>query len=67
MAQALWALVDAGVLPHARYDDERSLAHRRAVAESFEIPWTAITPRMQRLLYAISAIVQPANMLAAGV
>ncbi len=37
------------------------------MAESFEIPWTAITPRMQRLLYAINAIVRPANMLAAGV
>jgi len=40
---------------------------RKAVAELFEIPWTAITPRMQRLLYAINAIRQPRNMLAAGV
>ncbi len=43
------------------------LAHRQAVRDLFEIPWTAITPRMQRLLYAINAIVQPRNMLAAGV
>jgi len=43
------------------------LAYRQAVAEQFEIPWTAITPRMQRLLYAINAIVQPKVMIAAGI
>jgi predicted O-methyltransferase YrrM len=64
---ALAALHDAGVLPHTDYDHEKMLAHRRAVADMFEIPWTAITPRMQRLLYAINAIVQPRNMIAAGV
>jgi len=64
---ALTVLVEAGILPYARYDHGKMLAHRAAVAEHFEIPWTAITPRMQRLLYAINAIVQPANMLAAGV
>jgi len=65
--EALAALVSAEILPHGRYDHERFLAHRRAVAERFDIPWTAITPRMQRLLYAVNAIVQPANLLAAGV
>jgi predicted O-methyltransferase YrrM len=65
--EALAALVAAGILPHADYDREKMLAHRQAVAELFEIPWTAITPRMQRLLYAINAIAQPTNMLAAGV
>ena len=64
---ALQALVEAGILPHGEYDDGKLLAHRRAVAERFEIPWTAITPRMQRLIYAINAIAQPANMIAAGV
>ncbi len=63
----LGLLVDAGIIPHADYDHDRFLAHRRAVADLFEIPWTAITPRMQRLLYAISAIAQPQVMLAAGV
>ena len=43
------------------------LAHRQAVQECFEIPWTAITPRTQRLLYAINAIIQPRTMIAAGV
>jgi predicted O-methyltransferase YrrM len=64
---ALNRLRDAGILPHTRYDGDLLLAHRRAVAEQFEIPWTAISPRMQRLLYAINAITQPANMIAAGV
>jgi predicted O-methyltransferase YrrM len=64
---ALKTLRDAGVLPHTRYDQAKMLAHRRAVQELFEIPWTAITPRMQRLLSAINAIAQPANMIAAGV
>ena len=64
---ALAALKDAGVLPHTDYDHDKFLAHRKAVAELFEIPWTAITPRMQRILYAINAIIQPRNMLAAGV
>ena len=64
---ALDVLRDAGILPHTRYDHGKMLAHRRAVAELFDIPWTAITPRMQRLLYAVNAIVRPANMIAAGV
>ena len=65
--QALEALVQAGILPHTKYDRERFAAHRDAVRERFEIPWTAITPRMQRLLYAINAIVQPRVMVAVGI
>ena len=57
--QALFVLKEEGILPHTTYDHTKFLAHRRAVADKFEIPWTAITPRMQRLLYAINAILQP--------
>jgi len=64
---ALKTLVQAGVLPHTNYDYDKFLAHRAAVRELFDIPWTAITPRMQRLIYAINSIAQPRNMLAAGV
>lgn len=64
---ALQVLREAKVLPHTDYDHAKLLAHRQAVAELFEIPWTAITPRMQRFLYAINAIVQPKNFIAAGV
>lgn len=64
---ALAEMHEAGILPHTSYDHATMLAHRQAVAEQFEIPWTAITPRMQRLLYAINAIAQPQNLIAAGV
>ena len=64
---ALAALVDAGALPGRSYDNDRLLALRRAVREHFDIPWTAITPRMQRLLYGINAIARPAVMIAVGV
>lgn len=67
VGEALSVLCEAGVLPHTRYDHAKMLAHRQAVRDSFEIPWTAITPRMQRLLYAINAIVQPGSMIAAGI
>jgi predicted O-methyltransferase YrrM len=63
----LAALVDAGVLPHAEYDHAKLLAHRTAVAEQFEIPWTAISHRTQRLLYAINAIRRPRVMVAVGI
>lgn len=67
VAGVLDALKEAGILPHTRYDQAKFLAFRQAVAEQFEIPWTAITPRMQRLIWAINAIIQPQNMIAAGV
>lgn len=64
---ALAVLHEAGILPHTRYDHGKMLALRRAVRDNFEIPWTAITPRMQRLIYAINAIHQPRVMIAAGI
>lgn len=65
--EALAALCKAGILPHRKYDQAKFLVFRQAIREKFEIPWTAITPRMQRLIWAINAIAQPANMIAAGV
>ena len=64
---ALAELVAAGILPHADYDKEKLLAHRAGVRDKFDIPWTAISPRMQRLLYAINAIAQPDTMIAVGI
>jgi predicted O-methyltransferase YrrM len=64
---ALERLHSAGLLPHTHYDHDKMLAMREAVRQHFDIPWTAVTPRMQRLLYAINAIRQPQNMIAAGV
>lgn len=65
--QGLAALVDAQILPCAQYDHDKMLAHRDAVRRSFDIPWTAISPRMERLLYAINAVVQPQIMVAVGI
>jgi predicted O-methyltransferase YrrM len=65
--QALAALHSAGALPHTQYDGAKMLAHRETVREAFDIPWTAISPRMERLLYAINAIARPQNMIAGGV
>ena len=65
--EALALLKETGILPRTDYDHDKMLAHRMAVRELFEIPWTGITPRMQRLLYAINAIIQPKNMVACGI
>jgi predicted O-methyltransferase YrrM len=65
--QALEAMVAAGILPRTDYDECKLLAHRQAVRERFDIPWTAISPRMQRLLYAINAIAQPKTLVAVGI
>jgi predicted O-methyltransferase YrrM len=65
--RALDAMVAAHILPHRTYDRDKMLAHRAAVQERFDIPWTAISPRMQRLLYAINAVAQPATMVAVGI
>lgn len=65
--EALEVLREEGIIPHKDYNNDKLLAHRKAVAELFEIPWTAITHRMQRLIYAVNAIKKPNNMIAAGV
>jgi predicted O-methyltransferase YrrM len=65
--EALQALVERGVLSRNSYDRSKMQAHRDAVREKFDIPWTAITPRMQRLLYAINAIAEPQVMVAIGI
>jgi predicted O-methyltransferase YrrM len=65
--EALGALADAGVIERVDYDREAFAAHRAAVRESFEIPWTAITPRQERLIWALNAIHRPARMIAAGI
>jgi predicted O-methyltransferase YrrM len=65
--RALETLVRAGVLSSQVYDLDKMVAHREAVRERFDIPWTAITPRVHRLLYAVNAIRQPAVMVAIGI
>lgn len=65
--EALLALRDRGIIPRASYDRDAFAAHREAVRESFEIPWTAISPRQERLIWALNAIRRPARMIAAGI
>jgi predicted O-methyltransferase YrrM len=65
--RTLAVLVEEGILPHTDYPRDKFLAHRRAVRDRFEIPWTAIAPRMERLIYAINATTRPQRMIAAGV
>ena len=67
VAAALDALQAGGILPNTQYDHDKMLAHRQMVRDTFEIPWTAITPRVQRLLYAINVVAQPRTLLAAGI
>ncbi|MGD2174302.1 MAG: class I SAM-dependent methyltransferase [Candidatus Brocadiaceae bacterium] len=67
VGDALTALRQAEVLRDSRYEQGKLLAHRAAVRELFEVPWTAITPRMERLIYAINAVRKPAHMVAAGI
>lgn len=65
--EALRVLVNQGILPNRKYDQDKFLLHRKGVADCFEIPWTAITHRMQRLIWAINAIHRPQRMVAAGI
>jgi hypothetical protein len=65
--RALDALKEAGIIASTAYDGEKYLAFRKAVEEKFEIPWTAITPRMQRVIWAVNAIHRPKVMIAAGI
>jgi hypothetical protein len=64
---ALHALREAGAVPHVNYGHAKMLGRREAVREFLDIRWTAISPRMQRLLYDLNAIRQPGNMISAGV
>jgi predicted O-methyltransferase YrrM len=65
--EALECLVGAEVLGHAEYDREKMSAFRAAVKGKFDSPWTGISPRMQRLLYAVNAIAQPKVMVGVGI
>lgn len=65
--KALQALADLGILSSVEYEKQLFLIHRQTVRERFEIPWTGISPRVQRLLYAINSILKPATMVAMGV
>ena len=61
-------LRDLGVVSGpGRCDHARFEALRRAVREGFQIPWTSITPPMERLLYAVAASQEAPTVVCVGV
>lgn len=56
-----------GLVPQdAGYDSETFETLRREVRPTFDIPGTSITPVMERLLYALSAVRRPRRVLGLG-
>ena len=67
VAIVLDGLHERGMLPGTAYDEAAFDRLRAAVRERFEVPWTSITPVMERLLFAICAIKQPKVAVCLGV
>lgn len=63
----LGELYQAGFIPTTDYDYDTFQAFRANVHENFFIFWTAINPPMEHLLYALSYILQPKNILGIGI
>jgi len=64
---ALNALVSQGIIATQEYDRAAFDRFRARVKESFDIPWTGISPRMRRAIYAINAIYKPQSTVCAGI
>jgi predicted O-methyltransferase YrrM len=60
--RGLGVLTGTGECNHTLIESLRS-----TVREHFEVPWTSITPPMERMLYAIAAVNQPRNIVAIGI
>lgn len=66
--RALSELAELEFLPEgASYDEAKFDELRGAVHSSFEIPWTAITPPMERFLYACASSRRPESMVCIGI
>lgn len=64
---ALKILKTAGIIdPGAPEPDWAAFAQAQRRIESFEVPWTTITPLMRRFFYALSAAARPERMVGAG-
>lgn len=64
---ALTELNRLWILTSKEYNYEKFMALRTTVKNNCDIPWTGISPRMQRLIYAINAIKQPKVVVCAGI
>lgn len=67
VAMVLDELKSHGFISRTDYDHDAFDAYRTLVHENFFIFWTAITPPMERLLYALSDIIQPKTILGLGI
>ncbi len=67
VATVLAGLHERGMLPTTAYDEAAFDRLRAAVRQHFDVPWTSITPVMERLLFAICAIKQPRAAVCLGV
>jgi predicted O-methyltransferase YrrM len=67
VATCLEELRSGGFISEIKYPVDQFHAFRKAVKETFFIFWTAINPPMERLLYALSAILKPKNILGLGI
>lgn len=56
-----------GIIDSVDYDIDSFLEYRALVKENFFVFWTAIYPPMEHLLYALSDIIKPKNLLGLGI
>ncbi len=54
------------IAPDADYDRDAFEALRREVGEKLEGPWTSLTPTMERLIYALTAVRRPGRLVELG-
>ncbi|MFQ6132872.1 MAG: O-methyltransferase [Armatimonadota bacterium] len=64
---SLRELAACGILPDgAGYDAQAFARFRDAIKQHFEVPWTAIRPAMERLLFALSGARRPRTIIGLG-
>jgi predicted O-methyltransferase YrrM len=65
---ALKMLKRAGIVPEdATYDEVAFDGLRQEVKQNFNVPGTAVTPIMERLLYMLSSLKKPRRVISVGV
>ncbi|MFX0097961.1 MAG: hypothetical protein ACFFCS_00150 [Candidatus Hodarchaeota archaeon] len=67
VAFVLEELKKHGIIDTTDYDRDLFLEYRALVKENFFVFWTAIYPPMEHLLYALSYIIKPKNLLGLGI
>lgn len=65
--ECLQILIDNGFIKNRSYNIDKFKEFRELVHENFFIYWTAINPPMEHLLYALSDILRPKDILGVGI